>query len=277
MSDPRHPGAHRPTIDIAAATGGWPEPWPNVAEIAGVFPGDRWTLVGGLMTQLHSVHQGLGIVRPTNDVDIVLHIESSQGVAAEAALALRKLGYDLRSSVDPRNNTAHRFYRGTSKVDLVTDGEEEEAEKEQEEGDVVDVMVSDHHAPRVTQRLEGREMVRIEGGTQALRRTINARLEIVPRTITTVSVPDAFGALILKAAAYRTDSRNRDRHLRDAVALLACIDDPFAEREGFTGSDRSRLETLRTRLAPHDISWAVLRGQSRVDAETALEILTDED
>ena len=81
----------------------------------------------------------------------------------------------------------------------------------------------------------------------------------------------------MKAAAYKTDSRDRDRHLRDAVALLACIDDPFAEREGFTGSDRSRLQTLRNRLTPEDFSWTVLSGQSRIDAAAALEILTDED
>ncbi|WP_202033245.1 hypothetical protein [Nocardioides sp. WS12] len=60
------------------------------------------------------------------------------------------------------------------------------------------------------------------------------------------------------------------------MALLACIDDPFAEREGFTGSDRSRLQALRTRLTPDNISWTVLTGQPRIDAETALEILTDE-
>lgn len=135
---------------------------------------------------------------------------------------------------------------------------------------MVDVLISDHHAPRVTERLAGRDMVRIEGGTQALRRTINARLEIEPGTITTVSVHGAFGALILKVAAYKTDSRDPDRHLRDAVALLACIDDPFAERERFTGSDRSRLQTLRSRLTPDDISWTVLTGQPRIDAETAL-------
>ena len=111
MSDRKHPGTERPIVDIAAATGGWPNPWPNVAEIAAVLPTNRWTLVGGLMTQLHSIHHG---------------------------------------------------------------------------------------------------MVHIEGGTQALRRTINARLEIEPGIITTLSVPGAFGALILKAAAYKTDSRDPD-------------------------------------------------------------------
>jgi len=271
MSDGKHPGHDRPSVDVAAATGGWPDPWPNVAEIASALPSDRWTLVGGLMTQLHSIHHGLGVVRPTNDVDIVLHIETSRGVAAEAVTALRSLGYELRSAVDPRDNTAHRFYRGGSKIDLVTDRPVEESEE------IVDVLVSDHHAPKVAERLAGREMVSIEGGTQALRRTINARLEIAPGTITTISVPGPLGALILKAAAYKTDSRNPERHLRDAVALLACIDDPFAEREGFTGSDRSRLQTLRARLTPDDTSWNVLAGQPRIDAEAALEILTEDD
>lgn len=271
MSDREHPGIKRPIIDIAAPIGGWPDPWPNVAEIAVVLPNDKWTLVGGLMTQLHSIHHGLGIVRPTNDVDIVLHVETSRGVAAETSTALHSLGYGLRSAVDPRDNTAHRFYRGASKIDLVTGRHDEDSE------DVVDVLVSDHYAPKVTERLAGRDMICIEGGTQALRRTINARLQIEPGTTTTVSVPRAFGALILKAAAYKTDSRDPNRHLRDAAALLACIDDPFAERGGFTGSDRSRLRTLRARLTPDDISWTVMTGQPRIDAQTALEILTDED
>lgn len=192
MSARKHPRIQRPVIDIAAATGGWPDPWPNVAEIAGVLPADKWTLVGGLMTQLHSIHHGLGVVRPTNDVDIVLHVETSRGVAGQTQRALHSLGYDLRPAVDPRHNTAHRFYRGTSKIDVVTDHPAEEPQE------VVDVLVADHHAPKVTQRLAGRAMVRIEGGTQALRRTINARLQIVPGTITTISVPGAFGALILK-------------------------------------------------------------------------------
>ena len=122
------------------------------------------------MVQLHSIHHGLGIVRPTNDVDIVLHVETSQGVAAETAAALQSLDYELRAAVDPRDNTAHRFFRGISKIDLVTDRPDEEPDDGLEE--VVDVLVSDHHAPKVTERLAGREMVRIDGGTQALRRTV---------------------------------------------------------------------------------------------------------
>jgi hypothetical protein len=50
-------------------------------------------------------------------------------------------------------------------------------------------------------------MLTIEGGTQALKRTINARLEIESGR-TTVGVPSTFGAAIRKVAAYQADSRD---------------------------------------------------------------------
>lgn len=215
-----------PTIDVSSAPGGWPTPWPGVAELADALPSGSWTLVGGLMTQLHTIHHGIGIVRPTNDVDIVLHIETQRGIPGKVAGALDRLGYVFQPSIDPRNTTAHRFIRGTSNVDVLTTAGAEEQ---------VDVMIADHPAPRVVEKLRGHSLVRIEGGTQALRRTLNAQLEIVPGHFTTISVPRPFGAFILKAAAYTADSRDRERHLFDAAALLACIDDPFAERSDFRG------------------------------------------
>lgn len=177
---------------------------------------------------------------------------------------MEAVGYKLQDAVDPRNNTAHRLVRGTSKVDLVAGAAEDE---------IVDVLISDHPAPKVVERLRRREMVRIEGGTQALRRTINARLEIEPGTITTASAPRPFGALILKAAAYTTDSHDRDRHLFDAAALLACIADPFAERGDFAGSDRARLATLEKAVPRPHPAWRQLPERDRANAEAALRIL----
>ena len=43
----------RPTIDVPTPPGGWPPPWPNVAEIEAVLPHQKWTLIGGLIAQLH--------------------------------------------------------------------------------------------------------------------------------------------------------------------------------------------------------------------------------
>lgn len=251
----------RVAIDVPTPPGGWGDPWPNVAEIEAVLPHDKWTLVGGLMTQLHAIHRGIDAIRPTNDVDIVLHVETTRGLASQTATALESLGYLLTPSIDERNNTAHRFKRGESTVDLVA-------------SDVVDVLVADHAAPRVIEKLRGRDMVAIEGGTQALRRTVNARLEIVPGRITTVSVPSALGALILKAAAHQTDARDRERHLQDAVVLLAAIEDPFAAREDFAGSDQLRLRRLATHLTGDARQWLRLPSASRATAEAALRVLT---
>lgn len=41
MPEAERTTGERPTIDIAASPGGWPDPWPNVAEIAKVLPTDR--------------------------------------------------------------------------------------------------------------------------------------------------------------------------------------------------------------------------------------------
>jgi len=253
----------RPIIEVPSPAGGWGAPWPNVAEIEAVLPHDKWTLVGGLMTQLHAINAGIGVVRPTNDVDIVLHVETTRRVASEAASALESLGYELAPPLDPRAGTAHRFRRGAATVDLVNSA-----------GDVVDVLVADHAAPRARQTLRGRDMVGIEGGTQALRRTINARLQIRDGSTTTVSVPNSLGALILKAAAYQTDTRDRERHLQDAAVLLCCVEDPYTEREQFAGSDRQRLAALRRALPDNAREWNLLNADQRRNAQAALRLLT---
>jgi hypothetical protein len=136
-----------------------------------------------------------------------------------------------------------------------------------------DLVLAGHAAPRVIEKLRGRTMVAIEGGTQALRRTINARLQIAAGRTTTVSVPSPFGAVILKAAAYQTDSRDRERHLQDAALLLAVIDAPYAEREQFAGSARSRLETLARALPDSAAPWPTLPADARANGQTAMRIL----
>lgn len=255
--------ADRLTIDVAAPPGGWAAPWPNVAEIETVLPHETWTLVGGLMAQLHGIHRGIDALRPTRDVDMVLHIETTRGLASKAALALESIGYQLTPPLDDRNGTAHRFRRGASTVDLIASA-----------ADVVDVLIADHPAPSVRERLRGRSMVAIEGGTQALKRTINARLQVTADHLTTVSVPSAFGAVVLKAAAYQADSRDRERHLQDAALLLAVIDDPYTERAGFAGSDRQRLQLLARILADDARAWRTLPEPWRTNGQAALRILT---
>ncbi|SDX57967.1 hypothetical protein SAMN05660209_00757 [Geodermatophilus africanus] len=243
--------------------GGWGRPWPDVAELAAVVPHEAWTLIGGLMVQLHAVAAGLPVVRPTNDVDVLLHVETGRGRAPQLATALEGLGYRLRPSIDPRAGTAHRFVRDGATVDLVTSGPDRS---------VVDMVAADHAPPQRLERFRGYDLVQVTGGTQARRRTVLAELEVTGTARTTISVPDAFGALILKAAAHKADTRDRDRHLTDAAVLLACVD-PFEDHPP-SGSDRSRLLHLRTHLAdPTAPAWLLLPEAARRNGQAALDLL----
>ncbi len=117
-------------------------------------------------------------------------------------------------------------------------------------------------------------MVAIEGGTQALRRTINARLTIDSEDVT-LSVPDTLGATIVKSAAHLVDSRDPARHLSDAAVLLACMADPFIDRDRLTlGSDRKRVLHLVEHLAdPNHPAWVALDADAARDGQAALRIL----
>ena len=252
----------RPTIDVTAAAGGWPYPWPNVAELARVLPPERWTLIGGLMTQLHAIHHDIDAVRPTNDIDIVLHIETARGAPNASADALESLGYQLARSIDPRRQVGHRFTRGSAHIDIVGGDE-----------DVVDVVVADHPAPRVEERMRQLDLVKVPGGTQALKRTMNCRLMIEGDAVTTISVPRPLGAVILKAAAFVADSRDPQRHLFDAAVLLACVDDPVAERAALAGSDRSRLLVLTRELVDGHRAWARMPIENARRGQAVLRLL----
>lgn len=154
--------AERERVVVKSPSGGWPPPWSSVAELAAALSSEHWTLIGGLMTQLQALHHGVDAVRPTNDIDILVHVETGTGKPARVAAALTTLGYVLQPSIDRRRRTAHRFVRGRQTVDLVASPP----------SDVVDVLVADHAPPRVRESLGGHQMVEVEGGTQALRRTM---------------------------------------------------------------------------------------------------------
>lgn len=48
----------RATIEVPAPAGGWGYPWTIVAEIESLVPHENWTLIGGLMVQLHAIRRG---------------------------------------------------------------------------------------------------------------------------------------------------------------------------------------------------------------------------
>jgi CheY-like chemotaxis protein len=238
--------------DVPVPLGGWGTPWPQCLELARALPSNHWTLVGGLMVQLHSAAAGLAVSRPTADVDIVLHVETGTATTTTVSAVLRSLGYELEPSID-HDAPAHRFVRGKQQID---------------------VMIADYMLKEKVPTLGGRKPFQVSGGTQALQRAVNCRLAVDEGEPVPISIPNALGALVLKGAAYREDSRDKGRHLDDAVVLCATIRTPLATAKEMKGSDKSRILTLHKALEdPGHRSWQLLEPADRTPAMDALRIL----
>jgi hypothetical protein len=192
------------------------------------------------MVQMHALAAGIDGIRPTDDLDMPLHVEVITGVAQDAARHLDQLGYQLQMPTG-RSSPAYRFTRRT---------------------DVIDVMAADHVAPSRRELLLAAPMSQVEGGTQALQRTMLFVVQPATGARIELSVPDELGALILKAAAYRVDTRDRDRHLNDAAVLAATITDHARELARLKGTDLARLRLVVKALEDSNHpSWLALSEQ----------------
>jgi hypothetical protein len=247
-------------VFIEEPMGGWFAPWPSVFELSEVLSEESWVLVGGLMVQAHAMANGIDAVRPTVDLDILLDIELSSSVVMKADRAISALGYVLQEPGDVRRKQSpHYRYVRHSVIGV----------------EKIDVMVPDHAGPTARRRLHGRPMFEVEGGTQALGRTMTCELKSISSEPTRITVPDELGALILKSAAYTADNRDRERHLQDAAVLAACMTDHATELHRLGGSDRKRLRVLAKALAdPTNPAWLALSPDLRVAGVDTFRILT---
>ncbi|MGK8556120.1 hypothetical protein [Nocardia gipuzkoensis] len=184
---------------------------------------------------------------------MVLHIETGVVTFAGARNRLEELGYRLRPPVG--NGPVHRFVRG---------------------GEQVDVMVADHLAPSQRPSVSGRAVFAVSAGTSALRKTANCELEIDGAAIR-LSVPDVLGAMVLKGAAYKEDSRDRGRHLDDAAILACTVENPVRERMRMEGSDRSRVRVLAEELRSIDHrAWLGVSADARKRGHAALRLMAQD-
>lgn len=240
------------TLHITAPPGGWAPPWPVVIEIASVLPSTSWVLVGGLMVQLHARAAGIAEVRPTHDVDALVDVMAGDVSVAGIAAALTARGFTVAEPGWP-DSPVHRLQRGD---------------------DVVDVLVADHLPRHAGQRLNRYPVMSVEGGAQALSRTQRMVIEH-DGDVAELVVPDLLGALVLKAAAYAADRRDRDRHLRDAALLASLVTDHRRELGRLHGSDRKRLRHLAKALSdPFDDAWLLLPYDARRAGQDTLRILS---
>jgi predicted nucleotidyltransferase len=210
--------------------------WELILDLADELPASGWVLVGGQMVMLHGQLAGRVATRASQDVDVLADLVTDQGGLARCVRAVRQLDFE------PKPDGAGKVYRFVRAADSAR----------------ADILAPDHTPPRRRLRTVGGDTIRIEGGTQALQRAMPLRVAKGGRSAV-VPVPNLLGALVLKAAAWATDSRDRERHSGDAAFLASLITDPLAMRSQFAGSDRRRLLKLNMVLGDPDATeWRQL-------------------
>lgn len=201
-------------IDTAAP------PWPLLIEVARETPRESWILVGGMMVHLHALRGRISATRPTTDVDLLLTLEAITRSISEVAGPLQSLGMRPLDSRGP----FHRFTRGD---------------------DIVDIMVS-NQAGRAT--WAQRPIMRASGATLALHDPDTYLIEFDGHDVR-LSMPNTPAAIVLKAAAYRDDPRDRDRHLEDLAVLFAAAPPDIDTAAEIPRSQRKHLRLALQRLA----------------------------
>lgn len=226
--------------------------WSLVAELANRLDPQSWVLIGGQMVALH-VHLAGGTPhRTTTDVDIVADILSDRSAFNACKTVAIDMGLEAQPSITAK--FLHRFSGPAGHLDL---------------------MVPDHLPTNLTRQFTRPLPVSVAGGQRALDRRTSVRIdtEAGPASI---PLPDLAGAIVIKARAATSDTRDRDRHHTDIAQLAAIVDDPIELRDSLDAKEKRYLR--RTRL-PDDLTrspWLELGDQARQRAIDAWLTLIDE-
>jgi len=226
--------------------------WDVILDLAENLPPMSWELVGGQMVMAHGLAAGRTPTRASHDIDVLGNLITSSKALLTAVAAVRELGFEPEPSMGGKR--LHRFVRT-------------------KDNQAIDILAPDHSPPGwKPTTVPPLQTIQIAGGNQALQ-----RLQVITVTkgghTTDVPVPSVLGSLILKAAAYQVDSRERERHAADAAFLVSLISDPLDLAGQLKGSDRKRLRVLNTLIGSrsHPV-WASL-GAIASDAYATWQLL----
>jgi hypothetical protein len=220
---------HSPTSDVKAR-------WGKVLELAEILgPEVRWSLIGGLMVQLHGFECG-GVARPTADIDILGDSRRRPEVTERIAAAVVERGGKMAMPPMSDETLGFRF---------------------ELDGETIEVLGPDGlgREPRTI----GRHVTfQVPGGTQALLRT-----EVIPVSLdggpsVAVRRPSLLGAILIKARVVaKVRDRKHDSDRQDLVRLLSLVDDPraMADRGRLKKSEKRWLRSIGLLLEFGDAAW----------------------
>jgi hypothetical protein len=228
--------------------------WTLILFLAREFGPDReWTLVGGMMVQLHAFEHDDG-PRPTADIDLLGGAKRSPRMTEAMAARLVERGAEI--AVPPRSDPdlGYRF---------------------EFEGETVEILGPDglRGDPKTIGRLK---TFQAAGGSQALRRTEVVLVSVEGEEPVAVRRPNLLGAVLIKARVVvkrREEKFESDR--QDLVRLLSYVDDPRALRADMSRKEPAWLRDAEAAIDFEDPSLsAQFSGAVITRARQALGLLT---
>jgi hypothetical protein len=187
---------------------------------------EPWTLIGGLMVFTLCAEYGSPFTRPTGDADVAVGVFTHRRGLSRFTSHLRDAGFDdvTPPAIDHREQHSYRWARGGVKIDVA-----------------VPPKANDQRNPPTA--ITGRPAVELPATQQALRRTQRVPVRVGDED-GHVRRPDLLAAIIIKAVAAKTDTRDPDRHREDLVSLadtLAHSGEHLRYAPQMRPKDRSRL------------------------------------
>ena len=210
--------------------------WRSALELTRAFgAGERWTLVGGLMVQLHAFERGRAS-RLTADVDFLGDSRRRPPMTARMAEILQERGGELALPPVGSEELGYRF-----EVD----------------GSVVEILGSE--GVREDPPTLGRQTTfQVPGGTQALRRTEIVAVSLDGDDPVEVRRPSLLGAILIKARVVKRKRDKLDSDRQDLIRLLSFVEDPRALAAELKKSEGKWLREVEALLAFDDPAWGDL-------------------
>lgn len=174
--------------------------------------------------------------RVSQDLDLIVDVRLPTDLLARTVDALQDMGFEPAGT--GADNVSHRFIRN---------------------GIPVDVLAPEGLGPRTSLRTVGTaRTISVAGGTFALARTRELSVRHAGRTAA-VPIPDLSGAIVVKAAAVRTDHiGGSERHLGDLAFVVSLLDDPVAIKSQLGASQLKRLRSVGELMERTHPAWNTL-------------------
>lgn len=202
--------------------------WARTLELAAKFESEEsWTLVGGLMVQLHAFERDQDS-RLTMDVDFLGDSRRRPAATARMVEVLTELGAEMALPPRGSERLGYRF-----EID----------------GSVIEILGSEG-MKRDPNTLGTYTTIQIPGGTQALRRSESIPVSLGRAEPVAVRRPNLLGAILIKARALaRRRSGKIESDRQDLIRLLGFVDDPRAMAADLRRSERKWLRRIEPLLA----------------------------